>query len=97
MIVVKVELWSAIDGRRTELARAMIDNIGGDHNLRDYGCRTYRGRDEETLHKAMLNDTVTRRGKVLQHPSPKVHVWNLVAKALAAMGYGEPITKKEKK
>lgn len=89
MIVVRVELWSAVTGRRTELARMMIDNVGGDHALRDYEVRTYRGRSEAALHAAMLNDTVTRRGKVLQHPAPKVHIWYLVGKALAAMGYGK--------
>jgi hypothetical protein len=89
MIVIKVELWSAINGRRTELARMMINNVGGDMNLRDYETRTYRGRSEATLHRAMLADTTTRRGKVVAHPAERVHVWNLVAKALFGMGYGK--------
>lgn len=29
MIVVKVELWSAITGKRSEIARAVIHNTGG--------------------------------------------------------------------
>lgn len=88
MIVVKVELWSAVDGTKTELARAMIDNISGGGPLRDYNTRTYRGRSEAALTAAMLSDTTTRRGKVLRHAAMKEHVWNLVAKALTGMGYG---------
>lgn len=89
MIVVKVELWSAVDGKRTELARMMINNTSGTGNYRDYECRTYRGRSEKALHNAMLKDTTQRRGKVLKHPALAVHVWNLVAKALKNMGYGK--------
>lgn len=89
MIVVKVELWSAVDGSRQELARMMINNVGGTSHIRDYECRTYRGRSERSLHHAMLNDTVIRRGKVNKHPALAQHVWNLVAKALKNMGYGK--------
>lgn len=89
MIVVKVELWSAIDGSRKELARMMIDNRSGGGATRDYNARTYRGRSEAALHKAMIEDTTTRRGKVLGHAAEKLHIWNLVAKALVNMGYGK--------
>lgn len=89
MIVVKVELWSAVDGSHQELARMMIDNVGGTNTIRDYEARTYRGRSARALHAAMLNDSVTRRGKVKGHPALAQHVWNLVAKALKNMGYGK--------
>ena len=89
MIIVKVELWSARTGERTELARMMIDNVGGTGNYRDYRCRTYRGRSEKSLHRAMLKNTTTRTGEVKKHPALAQHVWNLVSKALNNMGYGK--------
>lgn len=89
MIIVKVELHSAITGDRTELARMMIDNIGGDMKRRDYRARTYRGRSGTALDKAMLAGATTREGRVLGHRALDLHVWHLVSKALTGMGYGE--------
>jgi len=89
MIIVRVELVSAIDGQTTELARMMIDNIGGTHKVGNYGCRTYRGRSAEQLTKAMLANAVTREGKVEGHRRLDLHVWHLVGKALQAMGCGQ--------
>ncbi len=89
MIVVRVELVSAIDGETTELARMMIDNVGGTAKVGDYRCRTYRGRSVEQLTKAMLANSVTREGKVYGHRRLDLHVWHLVGKALQAMGYGQ--------
>jgi len=92
MIIVRVELWSAVTGEQTELARMAIDNIGGNANLGDYRARTLRGRSVEALDRALLNiqsTGVQREGRVLRHPRLREHVWNLVAKALANMGYGQ--------
>lgn len=97
MIVVRFELWSAITGKRTELARMMIANrdVSEDGKKADYECFTYRGRSEKALHQSMTDHLargyksgITRKGKVLAHPRLAEHVWNLVAKALAGMGYG---------
>jgi hypothetical protein len=85
MIIVRVELHSAIDGQVTELARMHICNIGGTNTIRDYEAVTLRGRDRAALDRAQPQ----RRGKVLGHASLALHVWHLVAKALAGMGYGE--------
>lgn len=92
MIVIRVELWSAVNGQKTELARMVIDNIGGTNQLGDYRCRTLRGRSREQLDRALnsacTNDTgTTRVGRVTAHPRLREHVWNLVAKALTSMGY----------
>lgn len=87
MIVVRVELWSAVTGRRTELARLMIDNVGGTRTSGDYRVRTLRGRSEAALDQAMLHMRVQREGRVLRHPRLSQHVWHLVAKALVAVGY----------
>lgn len=88
MIVVKVELWSAVTGEKSELARMTIDNIGGTPQLGDYRCRTMRGRSAEALHRAMCKPA-QREGRVLGHARLREHVWNLVAKALSGMGYGQ--------
>ena len=91
MIVVKVELWSAISGSVTELARMVIANDGQSANPRrgDYTGVTYVGRDAEALQKAMRQGTpVSKRGAVKNHARLQEHVWNLVAKMLSSMGYG---------
>lgn len=89
MIIVRVELHSAIDGQKTEIARMMIDNIGGTEKVGDYRCRTYRGRSGDDLDRAMFTEAVTREGKVEGHRRLDLHVWHLVGKALKSMGYGQ--------
>lgn len=88
MIVVRVELWSAVTGNITELARMTLDNVGGSNQLGDYRVRTLRGRSAQALDRAMISGTVQREGEVHRHPRLREHVWNLVAKALASMRYG---------
>ncbi|MFC3097334.1 hypothetical protein [Alteraurantiacibacter palmitatis] len=89
MIVVKVELHSAITGQVTEIGRMMINNVGGSASSGDYQARTYRGRSAETLARAMKRNEVTRKGKIEGHARLRLHVWHLIAKALASMGYGQ--------
>ncbi|MBD59042.1 MAG: hypothetical protein CL808_02825 [Citromicrobium sp.] len=89
MLVVRVELWSAIDGSKQELARMVIDNTGGSEQLGNYRARTLRGRSASALDRAMSPPlAVTREGSVHGHPRLREHVWNLVAKALRSMRYG---------
>ena len=91
MIVVKVELWSAITGQHTELARATICNLAtGTRTRGDYEVRAHRGRDAASLEKSMQARTATHQGVVRNHARLQEHVWNLVAKSLTAMGYGVP-------
>ncbi len=85
MIIVSVHLASAITGEVTELARMHICNEGGTQQIGDYGIETLRGRSTADLNRRR----VQRTGKVLNHPRLREHVWNLVAKALAATGYGQ--------
>lgn len=93
MIVVRVELWSAITGEKSELARAVISNEGGTAQRGNYLARAMRGRDEAALQKNMID--VMRGAKpihearVENHARLSEHVWNLVAKSLTAMGYGK--------
>lgn len=84
MIVVRVELHSAITHKITEIARMDICNEGGGSQHGDYGVYIMRGRDRETLAKR----TVHKTAKVLHHARLREHVWNLVAKALDSAGYG---------
>lgn len=83
MLVVRVELHSAITGKVTEIARMIIGNVGGSKNLGDYVCRTYRGRSAEDLDKR----AVQRSGKVETYPRLSLHVWHLVGRCLVSMGY----------
>lgn len=85
MIIVRVELHSAVTGKVTELARATIANVGGTNESGDYDVRTLRGRDTATLDRG----GVQRQGHVRGHPRLREHVWNLVAKALVGLGYGK--------
>lgn len=85
MIIVRVELHSAITGQVTEIARMGIANVGGTRERGDYRCETYRGRD-----KAALGARRSQRlGHVKNYPRLRIHVWHLVARALAAMNYIE--------
>lgn len=84
MIVVKVELWSAITGVKSELARMHIVNDGtGTGTSGNYDITTLRGRSREDLDKNVPN----RTAKVIKHPRLAKHVWELVGKALVAVGY----------
>lgn len=89
MIVVRVELWSAVTGQRTELARMRIANDGaasaGDPQLGSYDGETLNGRSAAALDVGK----VVRRGRVENWPRQRQHVWNLVARMLGAMGYGQ--------
>lgn len=84
MIVVRVELHSAITGEQTEIARMNISNIGGSEAIGNYRCETWRGRSSEDLDRG----TIQRKGRVLGHARLSLHVWHLVSKALSSMGYG---------
>lgn len=86
MIIVKVELHSAITGRITELARMRIANDGTEANPRkgNYDAVTFRGRDSRALDAG----SVQRHAHVHDWPRQQLHVWNLVQACLTLMGYG---------
>jgi hypothetical protein len=84
MIVIRVELWSAVTGQVRELARMTIANRGdGTRARRNYDGVTFRGRDSAALDKCIPSKT----GKIDGWPSERVHVWNLVRRMLEVMGY----------
>lgn len=83
MIIVRVELHSAITGKVTEIARMGIANVGGSSSHGDYAVETYRGRSAADLARRVKQ----RAGAVKNYPRRAIHVWHLVARALVAMNY----------
>lgn len=84
MIIIKVELLSAITGKTTELARMHIINDGtGDTHKRNYKGISFRGRNTESLNRG----TAQKIAQVKNWPSQQFHVWNLVRAMLTNLGY----------
>lgn len=83
MIIVRVELHSAITGKVTEIACMGIANIGGTAESGDYRAETWRGRSRP----ALAQRQVQRAAEVRKYPRLAIHVWHLVARSLVAMGY----------
>lgn len=84
MIVVRVELHSAITRTVTELARMVIINDAtGDNNRRNYIGRAFRGRSRDQLDKG----TVQKEARITDWHSNQFHVWNLVSMMLIKLGY----------
>lgn len=88
MLVVRVELHSAITGEVTEIARMDIANVGGSQAHGDYHGVTYRGRralDEAAWGPQRLPPL--RWGSIANYPRLTRHVWHLVSRMLNSMGY----------
>lgn len=85
MIVVHVNLNSAVTRRVTELGRIHITNDGtGSWEIGHYDGKSFRGRRAEALDRQI----VQRRGRVTGFRRNDRHVWSLVAAMLKEMGYG---------
>lgn len=86
MIVVKVELHSAITGRVSELGRMLIGNDGTGAGKRgNYDVRVLRKRMDnvhEEPFEQWYRAPVTRAGRVEDYPRQSYNVWRLVARAL---------------
>jgi hypothetical protein len=83
MIVIRVELHSAVSRKVTEIARMRICNIGGTREHGDYRAETFRGRSAEQLARLIRQRAAT----ISDYPKLSIHVWHLVARALVGMGY----------
>lgn len=85
MIIIKVELHSAVTNQITELARMKICNDGksDNPNFGYYYAQSFRGRSTEQLNK----ETVAKTTRIEHWPRHRLHIWNLVCKALRQMGY----------
>lgn len=85
MIRVTVELLSGRTGQTTTLAQMLIINDGtGTRQRGNYNVEVLRGRGAAQLARR----TVQRRGRVVQYPRLRHHVWHLVALALHRLEYG---------
>jgi hypothetical protein len=85
MIVVRVELWSAVTGQKTELARMEIANDGSSPKPTrgNYFVRSLKGRSASALDWRKTQ----RSAKVEDWPRLSKHVWGLVAASLKALSY----------
>jgi hypothetical protein len=97
MLVVKVELHSAVDGRTEELGRLCIANVGGTRTRGKYNAAAFRkgkGQTREDLAVGALRGLqadrargVIRASTVDDYARLSDPVWNLVVRALRGMGY----------
>lgn len=78
MIIFKIELHSARTGEVMEIGRMRISNT-------TTGTKT-RGDYSVTMLRRGSTERVQRRGEVKSHPRLSASVWQLVKKALAAVG-----------
>lgn len=79
MIVVKVELHSAITGQVTELGRMHVSNDG---TSRDPSYGNY---DVKLFRKG--TKTIQREGRVEKHARKSLSIWSLLSKALKAVNF----------
>jgi hypothetical protein len=96
MIVVRVELWSAINGKVTDLGTVMIDNVGGTDTRGDYRARAYskgvwkrfaRYLQPRPAWALVKKAKPNRIGSITNHPRKSAPIWTLVRKALESMEY----------
>jgi hypothetical protein len=85
MLVVKVELHSAIDGHVEELGRMLIANDGSSHDPEQGNYKVFLGRRGSSLNAAIYKRP-QREGVVRGHRRLSYSVWRLVAKALHSVG-----------
>jgi hypothetical protein len=85
MLVIRVELHSAITGKVTEIASMRIANTGtGTAQRGNYTGATIRKGSSPLDRRYAL---VLKYGEVFNYPRASKHVWNLVARMLSTMGY----------
>lgn len=85
MLVIKVELHSAITGQTSEIANMVIANNGkGSHSSGDYWGRVYKKGTNYYNKPVVIKD-----GEVKNYPRLDKPVWNLVQLMLTNMGYGD--------
>lgn len=89
MLVIRVELHSAITGKITEIARMIMWNDGtGDRTTGDYKAKTVKGKQEGSMPaREIWDNDPLRAGEVKGYPRLRLHVWHLVARMLKAMDY----------
>lgn len=86
MIVVKIELHSAVTGQVTELGRMIVANDGTQGNGSVGNYDVYVGRKGVVDNERLLSKP-QRKGKILQHKRHSLSVWVLLKKALDVVGF----------
>ena len=84
MIVLKLELHSAITGKVTEIGRTIIANDGqGSAKRGNYICKVARKQKDGTTYdnKRTWTDPI-RQGEVKDYPRLSYNVWRLVIRSL---------------
>jgi hypothetical protein len=90
VLVVRVELHSAITGKVSEIARMLIANDGtGTTQKGNYWGRTADGvvEGDHMIPAAIMHDSRKIDHDEVRHYSRSLPVWNLVSKMLKNMGY----------
>lgn len=85
MIVVRIELHSAITGRIKEIGVMRIGNVGGTGDRGDYEVRVQRRAERDLPGEAEFDGwekPTTRTGEVKEYPRLSYNVWRLVLRAL---------------
>ncbi len=86
MIVVRLELHSALTGKVTEIGVTRIANIGGSKERSDYEARVQRRKDRPMGTTAdwcgWEKNQPARVGYVRDYPRHSYNVWGLVIRAL---------------
>lgn len=86
MLVVTIELYSAVAHRVTLLHRGIIANTGtGTEMLGEYDA-AFGGREQERPQAIMQNPE--RRSVVREFPRKRLNAWHLLSNALIMAGYG---------
>lgn len=86
MLIITIDLYSAVTGKRKNLGTLMIANDGTGTNSRgNYYAHAFRAGTEL---KELRNKKPIRKSKILNYPRLTAPVWSLIAEALKGMGYG---------
>jgi hypothetical protein len=85
MLIVTVELLSALTGKRGKLGQLHIANVGGTRTRGNYHGKAYRKGVEPPL--GMQAEGVIREGRVKGYGRVAEPVWELVSSMLQDMGY----------
>jgi hypothetical protein len=82
VLVVKVELWSAVTGQASELARMYISNDGTLRNGPKGNYDVKVCRKGSFKYKGWGEVKTTRVGRVENYPKLSYNVWRLITRAL---------------
>ena len=82
MIVVRIDLISAVTGNTTRLGAATISNIGGSRKLGDYTVKVARKPHAVANAWDKIEAQPLRTGEVKDYPRLSYNIWRLIIRAL---------------